>query len=81
MPKNNIEENKSFTKFRTFMYQKRMALGMSQTDLAKAIRRSENDKVDRNFINKIENGKKGINFDTMTRILNALQSDISFTEN
>ncbi|MBS3914846.1 MAG: helix-turn-helix transcriptional regulator [Bacteroidetes bacterium] len=76
-----IIEDKRFTKFRNFMYQKRMALGMSQTDLAKAIRRSENDKVDRFFINKIENGKKGITFETMTRILDALDSDISFTEN
>lgn len=60
-----------------FIYNKRMALGLSQNDLAEM---AFGDRARQDFISKVESGKRVPNLDSLERILKALKSDIKIVE-
>lgn len=65
-------------KFAQFVKEKRKAKGMSQADLAKLVF----DKPMKGYISEIESGARtGISTPLISRILDALDSDIEFIEN
>lgn len=72
-----MEKSKAVKKFATFMKDKRMALGLSQEQLALKVYGNEKE---RSRISRFENGKKVPGLDTMGFILEALGCDFEFTE-
>ena len=64
-------------RFATFMKNKRIAMGLSQDKLAEVI---FGDKKRRDYISRIENGKKDISLKSMDAILEALNADVEFLE-
>ena len=63
-------------KFAIFVKEKRMALGLTQPDLADLV---FGDRRYKNYISRIESGK-GCTLEMMSRILLELKSDIQFIE-
>jgi transcriptional regulator with XRE-family HTH domain len=71
-------ENTEIEKFSTFVKNKRMALGMSASELAEKVFGNKNR---RSYISEIESGsRKGITIDVMGKILTVLKSEINYTE-
>lgn len=72
------KSNPLLLKFATFIKEKRKAMGYSQEELAVKL---FDDKNRKSFISEIETGKrKGLTIETMSYFLDALESDIDFTE-
>lgn len=64
-------------RFAMFMKNKRMAMGLTQEELAEKI---FGDKSRRDYLSRIENGKKDISLKSMDAILEALNADVEFLE-
>lgn len=72
-----VEEINILYKFSIFIKYKRKKLGLTQQEVADRV-----GSMDRVQYSKIERNKvSGLHIDTMARILSALESNISFTEN
>ncbi len=69
--------NTTQNKIAKFIYQKRIALGMSQREFSEHI---FGDKKYQPWICKIENGQKSITVDTLGRILTALNCELDIIE-
>jgi len=63
--------------FARFLKERREALGVSQVQLAKVLYADESRQ---SFISSIENGKRKVTLDTASFILQALNSDLTFTQ-
>jgi predicted transcriptional regulator len=75
-----MEENKRISimkRFAEFMRNKRMAMGLSQRELATVI---FGDESRNDYICRIETGKKDISLKSMDAILEALNADVEFLE-
>lgn len=64
-------------RFADFMKKKRQAMGLTQEELAEII---FGDKTRRDYISRIETGKKDISLKSMDAILEALNADVEFLE-
>jgi transcriptional regulator with XRE-family HTH domain len=64
-------------RFAQFMKNKRIAMGLTQEELADKI---FGDKARRDYVSRIENGKKDISLKSMDAILEALNADVEFLE-
>lgn len=64
-------------RFADFMKKKRQAMGLTQEELADII---FGDKARRDYISRIETGKKDISLKSMDAILEALNADVEFLE-
>ena len=64
-------------RFTEFMRNKRNAMGLTQEELAEII---FGDKTRRDYISRIETGKKDISLKSMDAILEALNADVEFLE-
>ena len=64
-------------RFAEFMKNKRFAMGLTQEELAEII---FGDKTRRDYISRIETGKKDISLKSMDAILEALNADVEFLE-
>ncbi len=75
-----MEQNKRTTvmqRFANFLTMKRIAMGLTQRELAVIIFGSENRS---DYICRIETGKKDISLKSMDAILEALNADVEFLE-
>jgi transcriptional regulator with XRE-family HTH domain len=64
-------------RFAQFMKNKRLAMALSQEELAEII---FGDKTRQDYISRIETGKKDISLKSMDAILEALNADVEFLE-
>ena len=64
-------------RFAEFMRNKRLAMGLTQEELAEII---FGDKTRRDYISRLETGKKDISLKSMDAILEALNADVEFLE-
>ena len=65
-------------RFADFMKKKRTAMGLTQEELAEII---FGNKTRRDYISRIETGKKDISLKSMDAILESLNADVEFLEN